>query len=225
MLLSLKEVAQQLRMPAETVRRWVLQGKIPMQVNRGDYTIRQEVLRRWADEHHLKIYGESAVRDMGPDEPAFDGIVPAMQRGGVFYDVPGETKAGVLQSAVLHIPNVAASEQDRLYAKLMEREQLASTGIGHGFAMPHPRANPGLGLALPQISTCFLLRPVDFSAIDQQPVAVLIVLLSESTQVHLAMMSKLSFYLRDRTFREFVMGVPKQDQLLKRLADLESAAS
>ncbi|MCJ8500429.1 PTS sugar transporter subunit IIA [Desulfatitalea alkaliphila] len=225
MVLSLKEVARQLRMPVETVRRWVLQGKIPMQMNRGEYTIRQEMLRRWAGEHHLKIYGAPADETVPFDqvEPVFDGILPAMQRGGVFHDLKGDTKVDALRAAVERIPNIPPAVRDQLCAKLMEREQLASTGIGHGIAMPHPRSNPDWPLAVPQISTCFLARPVAFDAIDGRPVSVLMVLLSGSTRLHLTMMSKLAFHLRDKAFRDFLLAMPSAEALWAQVAAVETA--
>jgi nitrogen PTS system EIIA component len=222
MVLTLEEVSQRIRIPVETLRRWVLQGKIPMHMSQGAYTIRLEMFERWAAEHMLKIHEPCSTADMECPEPQFDGILPAIRRGGVFYDLAGDTKAEVLQAAVAHLPNIPPSQRALVYEKLIEREHLATTGIGHGIALPHPRTNPVITLALPQISTCFLARPVAFDAIDHQPVAVLMVLLSVTTRLHLTLMSRLSYYLRDSAFRHFLLSVPQPQQLLDRMADLES---
>jgi nitrogen PTS system EIIA component len=222
MVLTLQEVSQRIRIPVETLRRWVLQGKIPMHMSQGEYTIRLEMFERWAAEHMLKIHTPCSASDSDCQEPHFDGILPAMQRGGVFHDLAGDTKAAVLQAAVEHLPNVPPLERALLFEKLIEREHLATTGIGHGIALPHPRTNPVITMALPQISTFFLSRPIAFDAIDQQPVMVLMVLLSVTTRLHLTIMSRLSYYLRDRDFRDFLMSGPRSKQLLDRVADLES---
>lgn len=222
MVLTIQEVARRLKLPVETVRRWVLQGKIPMSLSRGEYIIRLEMLERWADEHQLKIDSPVPPAEMVREAPAFDGILPAMQRGGVFYGLEGDTKGQVLQSAAARIPNILPADRDLVCAKLIEREGLASTGIGHGIALPHPRANPDIELAMPQISTCFLARPVAFDAIDRRPVSVLMVLLSGSTQVHLTMMSKLSYFLRDGAFRAHLLSTPPPEVLLGMVAEAES---
>jgi PTS system nitrogen regulatory IIA component len=52
------------------------------------------------------------------------------------------------------IPGIPAADKDMVLESLIEREQLASTGIGNGIALPHPRSNPGITLAMPQITTC-----------------------------------------------------------------------
>jgi nitrogen PTS system EIIA component len=222
MVLTLQEVSQRIRIPVETLRRWVLQGKIPMHMSQGEYTIRLEMFERWAAEHMLKIHAPCSTADMDCTEPLFDGILPAMQRGGVFYDLAGDTKSEVLQAAVARLPNIPPSERERVYEKLIERERLATTGIGHGIALPHPRSNPLITMAMPQISTCYLTRPIAFDAIDHQPVTVLMVLLSVTTRLHLTIMSKLSYHLRDSAFRHFLLSVPQPGALLGRMAELES---
>ena len=120
------------------------------------------------------------------------------------------------------IPNIKASDYDLVYETLLEREKLASTGIGHGIALPHPRSNPGLALDLPQITTCFLKDAVDFEAIDGRPVTILMVLLSHSTKQHVTMLSKLSFHLRDPGFRKFLLSHPAQADIFNAISDMES---
>lgn len=223
MALTINEVAAKLKLPMETVHRWARQGKIPMQRTGNTYVIRTEMLERWADEHKLEISDQShKLSASGPEAPVFDNILPAMQRGGVFYDVAGDCRETVLKSVVNLIPNVDADDVDLIYEKLLERELLASTGIGHGIALPHPRSNPEIGLSVPQITTCFLERPIAFEAIDGQPVNVLLVLLSHSTKQHLAMLSKLSYHLRDPEFRNLLLTRPPEIEILNKIKALES---
>ena len=222
-MLTIQEVAGRLNVPIETVHRWVRQGKIPMHHSRGKYTIRAEMLQRWATDHKLDIVGQ------GPDpvaqqagEQAFDGILPAMQRGGLFYDIRGNDRDSVLRAAVDLIPGIAGTDRIRVLEGLTEREQLASTGIGNGIALPHPRSNPGITLAMPQITTCFLNRAVDFEAIDSQPVSILMVLLSNSIKQQLAMLSRLSYYLRNASFRQCLLNKLDQASIFDQIKTMES---
>jgi PTS system nitrogen regulatory IIA component len=223
MELSIPEVAKRLNMPIETVQRWIRQGKIPMQHHRGQYTIRSEMLQRWADECNLKIH---------PPPPAaqtpacrFDGIPAVMRRGGIFYGLEADTKEAALRTAVEKLPNIDPHERPTILKGLMDRERLATTGIGHGIALPHPRSIPDIILAQPQITTCFLSRPVDFDAIDRQPVSVLMILLSVSTKLHLSLLSKLSFFLRDMNFRDFLLSAPPAETLLSRVDQMEAESN
>lgn len=224
MALTINEVAARLKLPVETLHRWVRQGKIPMQRSGETYTIRAEMLERWAKEHKLEIMEQADQQvETVPDEPEFDSIFEAMQRGGVFYDLSGGDRESVLQAAVNQIPNLSPDERQLVCDKLVERELLASTGIGNGIALPHPRSHPDIALGKPQITTCFLTDAVAFDAIDGQPVQVLMVLLSHSTKQHLTMLSKLSFYLREPEFRDYLLTQPSQSEILARISMLESA--
>ena len=127
-----------------------------------------------------------------------------------------------MRSAVELIPNINSSDVDLVYDTLLEREMLASTGIGHGIALPHPRSSIRLTLDMPQITTCYLSHPVDFEAVDGQPVSVLMVLLSRSTKQHVTMLSKLSFYLRDAGFRKFLLTRPAKADIFNAISDMES---
>jgi PTS system nitrogen regulatory IIA component len=218
--LNIQQVAERLNTPVETILRWIRQGKIPMQHNRGDYAIRREMLEQWAAEHNLKAV-TTPQAPAACSESEFDGIAAAMRRGGFFYDVGGDTKEVVMRSAVACIPNIDPDERDLVLEKLLEREQLASTGIGHGIALPHPRNNPGILLGLPQITTCFLSQAVSFEAIDHQPVSILMVLLSCSTKQHLSMLSKLAYHLRDKDFRDYLLTMPESSGIFSRIEQME----
>ncbi len=225
MALTINEVAARLKLPVETLHRWIRQGKIPMQRKGETYKMRLEMFDRWAKEHKLEILEKVDHHlDDTADVPEFDSTYEAMQRGGVFYGLSGKDRETVLQAAVNRIPNLSPDESQLVYDKLIERELLASTGIGHGIALPHPRSHPDIALEMPQITTCFLTDAVPYEAIDGQPVKVLMVLLSHSTKQHLTMLSKLSFYLRDPEFREYLLTQPPKPDILNKINTLESTS-
>ena len=206
--LNVEEVARRLNTPILTLLRWIRQGKIPMSASGDGYVIRREMLERWAREHKLSLHWTPPATAPAEPPPG-TGLVAAMRRGGVLYHLPGDSKAAVLKAAVSVLPNIPEAERELLYIKLLEREQLASTGIGHGVALPHPRVNPAAALAHSQISTCFLSEAVPFEAVDHQPVRVLMVLLSTSTKEHLNLLSRLALCLRDSDFVAFLQAVPQ----------------
>lgn len=86
----------------------------------------------------------------------------------VFPELPGKDAAAVLRALAREV--VAAgvvSDSDELFAKLWEREQLGSTGIGHGVAVPHCRLE-GLGRVVVALGR--VKRGVAFGAVDKKPV-------------------------------------------------------
>lgn len=99
----------------------------------------------------------------------------------------------------------------QILAALAAREALGSTGLGRGFALPHARME---GIAEPFGLFARLARPIDFAAIDGQPVDIVVLLLTQahSDAAHLAALSQVSRRLRD-------------GELLARLRRAEGAAS
>jgi len=92
-----------------------------------------------------------------------------------FCNVHGASKKRLLElSAQLIAGKVPQVSADQIYEALIAREQLGSTGIGGGIAIPHcriPRLTKTIGCLLK------LQHPVDFDAIDNQPVDLLFFLL------------------------------------------------
>ena len=81
--------------------------------------------------------------------------------------------------------------QDRVFDKLLERERLGSTGLGHGVALPHARM---AGVAEARGAFIQLAEGVDFDAIDGQKIDLAFGLLvpEEATQEHLNLLAGLA---------------------------------
>jgi PTS system nitrogen regulatory IIA component len=85
---------------------------------------------------------------------------------------------------------------EAVQAALAAREQLGSTGLGAGFALPHARIE---GLQYYVGLFVRLAKPIDFDAIDGKPVTLVFVLLipSETTTPHVAALAAISRKFRD----------------------------
>lgn len=95
---------------------------------------------------------------------------------------------------------------------LMEREQLGSTGVGRGVAIPHGKIE-GVGEIVGVFAK--LDQPVDFEAVDDQPVDLIFVLLApaDATAAHLKALAKVSRLLRDERVREALRGAETPEAL------------
>ena len=83
-------------------------------------------------------------------------------------------------------------DRELLLRLFLAREASASTAIGEGIALPHVRNPIVLYVTRPLVTLCFLEHPIEFGALDGQPVSVLFSLISPSTRAHLQILSKLS---------------------------------
>jgi len=100
---------------------------------------------------------------------------------------------------------------------LQAREELGSTGLGRGFALPHARLD-----GLPNFyALCVRLqRPIEYEAIDGKPVDLVILLLTPeaASAQHLATLAALSRPLRDEAFVQKLRRAPDPVALHRLLA-------
>jgi PTS system nitrogen regulatory IIA component len=220
MKLTVLEIAQRLSMNSETLERWIRQGKIPIN-QRGETGIFNEnELMKWAEKQRLS-YKVSAQEETGTTDPLDLVLLSAVKQGGVYSGIKGVEKEDIIRSAVDLVPDIEQTIADELYAQLIKREELSSTGIGKGVAIPHPRNPLTNGFNKPMIVTCFLENSVDFNAIDSLPVFVSFLLLSPSVEHHLNLLSRLSFCLRDNSFIAFLKQIPDADTFIAKIEMME----
>ena len=95
-------------------------------------------------------------------------------------------------------------------AALVERERLGSTGFGGGVALPHAKL-----AGLNQVTCVFarLSQPIDYQAVDDAPVDLVMALLSpgQAGADHLKALARVSRRLRDRAFLAKLRGAASRD--------------
>lgn len=93
---------------------------------------------------------------------------------------------------------------------LLEREKLASTGLGYGVAVPHGRIE---GLKSPTAALVRLREPLPFGSPDGKPVDLMVVLLipDNVTQKHLEILSEIAEMFSDTPFREALCREPSPE--------------
>jgi len=94
------------------------------------------------------------------------------------------------------------------------REQTRTTGIGHGLAIPHGKASgmSALAMAIGKPAT-----PLDFEAIDGQPVRLVVLLASppERTSDHIQALARVSRLMTMEDFRQRIYGATDAQQILE----------
>jgi len=150
-----------------------------------------------------------------------ENLITAMQRGALLYDIKGQTVNEVLKYATDNIPDSLIKNKEKLLSALIERESIASTGIGNGVAIPHPRTPISELENNSAIITCFLEKPVNYGAVDNKHVFILFILLSKSVKTHLHLLSRLSFCVRNKQFIDFLKTYPAPDQFYAKISDYE----
>ncbi|MBL4697237.1 MAG: PTS sugar transporter subunit IIA [Phycisphaerales bacterium] len=104
------------------------------------------------------------------------------------------------------------SDSDSLKSAVWTREQTRTTGIGHGLAIPHGKCSTMKGLA---IAIGKPAQPIDFEAIDSQPVQLIVLLASppDKTSDHIQALAHISRMMNDASFREEIYNTSSPETI------------
>ena len=114
-------------------------------------------------------------------------IIPALKVNG---------KKQALQELSARAAELTGQNEKAIFEILLQREKLGSTGVGNGIAIPHGKL-PNLGRLFGLFAR--LERPIDFEALDSQPVDLIFLLLAPEAAGadHLKALARVARLLRD----------------------------
>lgn len=127
--------------------------------------------------------------DLG-DLIGFDAVLPAVRAGN---------KKQILQELAARAARIMPLDERDVFERLVQRERLGTTAVGHGIAIPHA--------TLDEVDHTFgvfarLERPIDFDAVDGQPVDLVVTLFSPTRAGadHLKALARVARVLREPSF-------------------------
>ncbi len=114
-------------------------------------------------------------------------IIPALKVNG---------KKQALQELSARAAELTGQNEKAIFEILLQREKLGSTGVGNGIAIPHGKLS-NLGRLFGLFAR--LERPIDFEALDSQPVDLIFLLLAPEAAGadHLKALARVARLLRD----------------------------
>jgi len=132
------------------------------------------------------------------------------------------SKKQALQELAKKAADLTGQPERALFEVLMERERLGTTGVGHGIGIPHGK--------LPELDRLYGLfarldSPIDFDAIDEQPVDLIFVLLAPETAGadHLKALARVSRLFRDRAVCEKLRGTDSAEAIYALLTQSQAS--
>ena len=141
-------------------------------------------------------------------EPAF----PLLHRDLIVLESKSESKEEAVREIInaLYV-NARTNGPDRLEEMVWSREDVYSTGLGYGFAIPHCKTD---AVIAGSIAVLKLTRPVEWGALDGQPVHTVILLAareSDANARHLRIFSQLARKLMSDEFRSQLVQAQNED--------------
>ena len=142
-------------------------------------------------------------------------IVDLLSEQVIRTNLPGTSKNDVINAII----DLAAS-QDRVLDKekvrkaIFEREQIMSTGVGAGFAIPHAKSD-----AVSDIVAAFAVtaEPIDYQSLDDQPVRIVFLLVGRENMVgpHIKLLSRISRLMNNEEFRRRLLEAATPKDVLE----------
>ena len=217
--LTARDAARMLNVPEERIHAWIRNGTLPSYRVKDRYRLNRVELLEWARARSIQVSPEFFRGHR--DDKGKRVLADALGRGGVLHDVECVDKASALRAVSRLVPLPETVDRGELHGVLVAREALCSTGIGNGIAIPHPRGSIVLGLNESQVTLVFLRQPVEYGALDGEPVGVLFVIISTTVHIHLVLLSHLMFALQDAAFRGALDRRDTAEAVLARCAEVE----
>ena len=149
-------------------------------------------------------------------------VTDLLDPSGVIPNLRVTGKRQALQELARRAATLTGEDEHKIFESLRERGQLGSTGIGNGTAVPHGRI-PGFKRALTMFAR--LEKPIDFDAIDSQPVDLIFLLLTpaDAGADHLKALARISRLLRNRAMCVKLRGTESTDAIYALLTDRASS--
>lgn len=136
----------------------------------------------------------------------------------VNLDIDGESKDEILKE-LIGLLDLDEKSEAILFKTLKRRENLGSTGIGKGIAIPHCRS-----LVVNRLRLAYARKPagVDFKAIDGEPVHNFFLIVAPPLEVsnqYLPVLGKIAQFAKDPSVPEKLQEIEEAEEFLELLEE------
>ena len=210
-ILTIEEVANYLRVSDRTVYDWAQRGEIPAGKIGTVWRFKKSEVEKWVNER----LSSSAGRKKDDVVQVKNILAPNRV---IFISQTSRHDALVeLATALSSAPQVKRS--DELVSEILKREELMSTAIGRGIAIPHVRLSSVTDLVM-AVGVC-KTPVIDFQPIDDMPVSLLFMIAAAYNQhsYYLQTLSYFSAKLKKKELRDSLLNAATTDDVYKLLIE------
>jgi PTS system fructose-specific IIC component len=219
-IMTLEEMAEYLKIARKRLLKMARAGDIPATKIASQWRFMRTVVDDWLIGRMKSLPQPELERLARADRltiPLRSLMRPELVRTGI----TGNTKEKVLRQLCRPLVDAGLIEEDGpLLEKLLEREEMVSTAIFPGIAIPHPRRPDECPVAEPRIVLGISSAGVDFDSLDGQPTYALFLICANRVQVHLKVLAELTMLFRQSGLvaglREARSGAEALDLLFRR---------
>jgi PTS system nitrogen regulatory IIA component len=202
-ILTIEEVARYLRVSERTVYDWAQKGEIPSGKIGTVWRFKKSEIERWVNER----------LSSGRPQAVFSAVqiqnIISPDRVLILNHAKKRDALVALAETMATAPQI--KNRQELLSEILRREDLMSTAIGRGIAIPHVRLSSVTDLVVAVgVSKCDI---IDFQSLDDVPVRLLFMIAAAYNQ-HAYYLQTLSFFssrLKSAELREGLLAAPTVD--------------
>lgn len=151
------------------------------------------------------------------------GLSDLLRPEGLLLDIAADSKADLLAQLSARVADIWGVDAEHVLKKLNKREELGSTGIGGGIALPHCTCD---GVEAPMVVFARVTPPVDFKAVDGDKVDLVMALLlpKDNASQHLSALSQAARILRQQAVVKSLRRASAPEEVMAIFRAAHSAA-
>lgn len=132
----------------------------------------------------------------------------------VVNGLEGNSKDDILEAMIdLVAKSPRVLDREKVHTAIFERENIMSTGVGNGFAIPHGKTD-----AVSDIVAAFAVtaKPIDYDSLDEKPVRLVFLLVGKDNLVgpHIKLLSRISRLMSKEEFRDRLLNTKSPRETL-----------
>jgi len=221
-IMTVREVANYLRLSEKTVSRMAQDGRIPAQKLANQWRFQRASIDSWMAKRAATPIDEQQLPPEATGLPPELTVANAIAPTRINLNLTAPDKNGVLRELCALVLD---PREERLFETLLQaltaREDLCPTCVTEGVAIPHAR-NALVGLVdTPVLAYGRHNQGIDFGALDGKPVYHFFLLCAPNVRQHLQLLSRLARLVNNADFRANLMTAKLPDDILALIREAE----
>lgn len=232
-VLNLQQTAAYLHMDLRQLRRLAERDKIPARRSGEEYLFRKSDVDHWVEQQMHEMPGQRLAeiergvhRHHGHDVNESELLVtPMIPDDGLAVPLLCKTRTSVVRGLVDLAEGCGlVYAREELIAQIEQREQLCSTAVAPGTALPHPRHPTPYDIAESFVVAGKTDSGVPFGAPDGSLTRLFFLICCKDERTHLHVLARLGRVLSDTEALSEIMMAESPDELLEAFAEAEHRA-
>lgn len=228
--LKVKDVADLLNVTESTVENWIMGGIIPNYCINGEHHFSRTEVEGWvitqklsktdgiSPFNHRQLNSTSTITSSGSKQYS---LFRAIHKGDVLDHIAGHSKEEMIRSTMRHVAPHLHLDADMMSELLIDRENMMPTALNHGIGVPHTRESL-LSAHHDAVVVVFPQAPLEYGALDGEPVHTLFFLFACEDKRHLHLLAKIAHLSDQPVARTFFQSKPSKGELLAFIKAWES---